>query len=394
VVTPKLKEIVLALCTFNARREVPIFSKDELEEELENIDDYNELLHEIDRLLLQINICAPNNKDAIGDLFVHLHIQLSNYVWHVGQIHDAVKKVLLHNHEFDREAVRQAKKYIYNTLSITQTENMFITDRDTYLVQLAQNAIVVNDDYCGIKIIGFNLKEIRSIRLFKGLVIDSMYMHFSQNECILNCIENESIIWVNLETGEFKIIPMLPDVDFSPLYFWDNDTLLLTTHHDYVAYRVNVEQATMQLLEDAAVVTISEDFYAFLMHIRLIKPWFILSDRYMYIVFHADAKTIQIVDALRDTTQAISVDHLVDDEPYHDFVVRDSLVLCIAQGQIEIINMHTNRRGLLYPETGYEFLRARLAYINGHKLIALSSLIVDSSKDMVTIYDIQGVDQV
>jgi len=394
LVTPKLKEILLVLYKLNARHESSIFSNDDIAEELENIEDYNELLHEIDRLLQQINTCVPSDKDTIRMLLVHLDIQLSNYVWHVEQIRDAVQKVLLHTNESEINVVRDAKKHINNTISITQTNSMSIIDRDTYIVQLMQQDIVINDDYYGIKVIDFNLKEIRSIRIFKGAVIDSIYMHFSQNECILNCVENESIIWVNLVTGEFKIIPMLFDVGFSPLYFWDNSTLILTTYHDYAAYRVNWELSTVQLLEDSAIATISKDFYTFLMRIRQVKPWFILSNEYMYIMFNSDAKTIQIVDVLLDTIQTISVDHLVDNEPYHDFVVRNSFVMCIAQGQIEIINIHTNNRALLYPATGYEFLRARLAIVKGcHKIIALSSLIVNSSKDMVTIYDIQEVDQ-
>lgn len=82
-------------------------------------------------------------------------------------------------------------------------ENEITMDNDIYFLQVVKNKIVVNYNYEGILILDSNLSVIKKIDIYQDFCIYNAIV-LNGDEVLFNCIENNIIFVVNIETSEIK----------------------------------------------------------------------------------------------------------------------------------------------------------------------------------------------
>lgn len=69
-----------------------IFSKNELEEQTSNLEDFSKVIMELRSILSNLDGETHSMEDIIENL-LQLHLKYSDFIWHIDQIHELVKKV-------------------------------------------------------------------------------------------------------------------------------------------------------------------------------------------------------------------------------------------------------------------------------------------------------------
>jgi hypothetical protein len=88
-----LRRILQLLQDLNSRVKTPIISESEFTEEYENLDEFSELPRQIEVLVGKLKCVNSDDIDTIVENLIHLHLKLSDCIWHLDQIHELVKRV-------------------------------------------------------------------------------------------------------------------------------------------------------------------------------------------------------------------------------------------------------------------------------------------------------------
>lgn len=82
-------------------------------------------------------------------------------------------------------------------------ENEITIYNDIYFLKIVKNKIVVNNNYEGILILNSDLSVIKKIDIYQDFCIYNAIV-LNNNEVLFNCVENNYIFVVNIETSEIK----------------------------------------------------------------------------------------------------------------------------------------------------------------------------------------------
>ncbi|AIG26583.1 hypothetical protein [Brevibacillus laterosporus] len=69
-----------------------IISQEELEEQMANLEEFTNLVVELRTVLSKLD----GDKHSVGDVvenLLQLHLKYSDYIWHIDQIHELIKKM-------------------------------------------------------------------------------------------------------------------------------------------------------------------------------------------------------------------------------------------------------------------------------------------------------------
>ena len=80
------------------------------------------------------------------------------------------------------------------------------TNNDIYFMEVVEEKIIINDNYDGVLILDSDLNILKSIRLLEELSIDTSFLNNQQ--IVLYCYENQCLIYINIDTYEYKIISL------------------------------------------------------------------------------------------------------------------------------------------------------------------------------------------
>lgn len=91
----ELKSVLSLLQEINSQCKSAVITQEEFEEETENLKDFKGLLNNLKKLVDSIED-SNKNKDEIDstvEQLIHLHLKLSDSIWHIEQIHELVKRM-------------------------------------------------------------------------------------------------------------------------------------------------------------------------------------------------------------------------------------------------------------------------------------------------------------
>lgn len=74
-------------------KEFNIITKDEINEEYENIHNFNKTIKKLNSVMENINEETINEKDSLRREIVHLHLAIGDIEWQLDQIHDMIRKI-------------------------------------------------------------------------------------------------------------------------------------------------------------------------------------------------------------------------------------------------------------------------------------------------------------
>ncbi|SDZ27306.1 parallel beta-helix repeat (two copies) [Thermoactinomyces sp. DSM 45892] len=133
------------------------------------------------------------------------------------------------------------------------------------MLDIVSNNIVVNNNYTGIQILDSRLNLVRCIEPFDDIAIYSLYKHHSNKEIILYCPENECLVHVNLDSGDFRKIELdnqFSEVVFSSIYLWKNEEVMFTDYRGHF-YRLCIESGAIRTVDLNSIKTCYTSFYRF-----------------------------------------------------------------------------------------------------------------------------------
>ncbi|MBA4502911.1 hypothetical protein [Marinobacterium marinum] len=71
-----------------------IITQEEINEQKANLEDYQRMFFELDNILSRIERDELDSVDDTVEALVQLHLKYSDYIWHIDQIHELVKKMV------------------------------------------------------------------------------------------------------------------------------------------------------------------------------------------------------------------------------------------------------------------------------------------------------------
>lgn len=70
-----------------------VLSQAEIDEQMENLNDFQSMVVELKKILFDFKTCHSMSVDETVELLLQLHLKFSDYIWHVDQLHELVKKM-------------------------------------------------------------------------------------------------------------------------------------------------------------------------------------------------------------------------------------------------------------------------------------------------------------
>lgn len=86
----KTLDIILNLNDACAKK---IITQEEINEQKDNLEDYKIMFFEIENILSKIEKDNLDSVDDTVEALVQLHFKYSDYIWHIDQMHELVKKM-------------------------------------------------------------------------------------------------------------------------------------------------------------------------------------------------------------------------------------------------------------------------------------------------------------
>jgi hypothetical protein len=117
---------------------------------------------------------------------------------------------------------------------VKKIKEIIQSENDIYFLEVISSKIVINNNYKGIIILSQDLEILKEVDIFDDIMIYSGYINEISEELLLFCPENECLVYVNINTYEWKVINIcgnLNNIVFSPVYMWDINELILSTYN-------------------------------------------------------------------------------------------------------------------------------------------------------------------
>ncbi|MEO3943961.1 hypothetical protein [Gorillibacterium sp. CAU 1737] len=265
---------------------------------------------------------------------------------------------------------------------IFKMRNHSQNDNDIYFLEVVSNKIVVNNNYDGIQIFDNDLKLISKVNILDELTIYSSFNNYENEEILLFCPENEFIVYIDLNTCDYKIIYLkddLKNVVFSSIYSWSGNNIILSTYKGEF-YNVSIEENTIKLLDCNEVDKLYPTLYKFYQRLSQYKVINIHQNEYIAII-QDENNDIAVFNYYDQTKQNLKM--LVSKFVNIEFIGRTFAVVNEEEIKVET---DYNEESLI-PNEKFTFLRARFFWnMNDIFLVTLSSSKSNDNHSNIDIY--------
>ena len=237
--------------------------------------------------------------------------------------------------------------------------NRFISDNDIYFMEILDDLIVINDNYCGVIILNNNLEQVNKIELFDDITIYSSFKH--SKELLLFCPDNDCFVYLNLY--RYAIIPLesFKNCIFSPLYFWDKDNVILI---DYQGHLVNVNLIQKRL----GFIDENNKIWG-----KIRKEMKKMEGFWPYKIYEKEKRAIVISDNSRvrliDYNQSTKVINEFNKEEYHDFEWVNEYLVKISDDKVKVY--YNNKDIIDKASKQYIFLKGKIMELDKSKFFFL-----------------------
>lgn len=89
-----LSDVLSLVKRLNTQLTPPVVSAEELQQEEENLQDIRELLRSVSSLVTTIGAKLGRSGEDLTEGLIHLHLKLSDMMWHIDQIDELLIKVI------------------------------------------------------------------------------------------------------------------------------------------------------------------------------------------------------------------------------------------------------------------------------------------------------------
>ncbi|MDU0328932.1 hypothetical protein ACTNDP_20315 [Paenibacillus barengoltzii] len=89
----ELMRTYTVLSRLNASCREQVISQEELDEQDSNFEDLRKILIELGNILTKLESNDLKSVDETVETLLQLHLKFSDYIWHIDQVHELVKKM-------------------------------------------------------------------------------------------------------------------------------------------------------------------------------------------------------------------------------------------------------------------------------------------------------------
>lgn len=257
-----------------------------------------------------------------------------------------------------------------------------LANNDVYFMEVLEDIVVINDNYCGFLLFNSNLEQICRVKIFEGLSIYSSFKH--GRKILLFCPENNCLVYFDLNSNEKKIISLkeFEGWIFSPLYIWYQNNVILS---DYNGHFVNVDLKRGELyiidIKDMAYQDVKEE----VAKLREFQIYKICSRKKKRAIIYFQESKVRLIDY----DQEVKVINEFEREQYYDYDWNGDYITKISEDKVEII--HGNSKTIYSPAENYNFLKGRIMGVSGDKyFFLLSALKSDDENSKIEKIKLNG----
>jgi len=262
---------------------------------------------------------------------------------------------------------------------LQKIKELKIKDNDTYFMESVGDRVVINRNDEGILVLDNQLSEMLEIPLFPGLNIHAALYSHSQNSALLLCPRNDCLIFVDLKSKLYDILPIEKNekaVFNTKLYVWYDDIILMATM-DGVFYEYVLGGNRLTQLDGEEIDNDYPKFYSFWSTTRKYTPIEISHTPYGYIYGDRITQEYGFYDFDKNTERNIRVP---DIEP-EEVIFRNGIWVLGADNQIRISTEKTREdSSIAYDQTSIRlaegYLVRKIRFINFTRHPRIIALVV------------------
>lgn len=132
---------------------------------------------------------------------------------------------------------------------------------DIWFLKTVNNKIIINNNYSGISIYNEKFDLMKIIFIIDNLTIYFSYVN--NNEILLYCAENMKLIYINVDSYEYKIINLTEDmteITFSKAYVWHKSIVILSSYNSDF-FEVDLNKSEIKRIDRKRIKKYYYDFY-------------------------------------------------------------------------------------------------------------------------------------
>lgn len=272
-------------------------------------------------------------------------------------------------------------------MKITKKLESTFTDNIIYILESTHKNLLINKNGDSVSMLGKDINTIEYIKLKDSVYISSMLHNNEGNKVLLYCPDDTLLIYgdmISKRTFSIKINE-LKERYLTPLYEWDTNNVLLSTHDKYF-YQLDCTTEQLEEISTEKVIQNNPQFYSFWQIVQ--KHGFgyqINSQQKTFIYKDEDRKEIVYFDFINNI-KTVTQD---PQTKYHDIVYLNGFFIFVAEENLTIVKGND-----IYhystEKPSYSFLRARLM-IEGNKTFMITLTTNDSGSiiNKITKYELE-----
>ncbi|SFS45727.1 hypothetical protein [Marininema halotolerans] len=219
----------------------------------------------------------------------------------------------------------------------------FEKDNDLYFSKAVSDQVIINNGYKGLKILDINLQDVKILDIFDDITIHHAFINHLNKEIILDCPDNNCIVYIDLTSGFFNIINNNNHkYKFRDVYCWYGDNFILSTEDGSLVKLNKTNKDISNIKKINLPFTFQES----------LKGYRVSYDN--VIDYNRKEKKLDVINFLDRNYFSIKILDYMD---IHDFVIRKNIIILVSEDEILICNenkiIHKIR-----PEKHYMFMRA------------------------------------
>ncbi|APC40576.1 hypothetical protein [Clostridium estertheticum] len=250
-----------------------------------------------------------------------------------------------------------------------KTKEFKQNDNDIYFIGNLADKIIINDNYNGILILDNNLELIKKLEIFDDITVYSHFINNVDEEILLFCPDNECMVYINVETYEYKVIYLkngLENLIFSNLYEWSVNGLVLSTYNGEF-YSICIDEKIIEKIDYKEVERLYPKLYKFYKESTKQKVIKLFPDEYIAII-EEEKRNINAFNYKEQTKHVLNNASI----NFIDIEFKDGIFVLVDENIIEIITIRDKE--ILHPDENYIFLKAKfVSKLDCICLVTLSS---------------------
>ena len=253
-------------------------------------------------------------------------------------------------------------------------------NHDLFPLVILKDFIVCSSEDQDLKVFDKSLKRLENIFLINDMLVDRTYKNFLKNEVILYSHDNACLIWINIVTRSYKVVPIdIISHDFTQIYCWIDDYVIFVTY-DAQYYKFDIKKGVLYLINYSFV---KDKCLQLGILFNMYKPDCVSRLENGYIVKdYRDGSLVSIItpDSIRKVDPPAF--------PYHNVVYAYGKVVFVGETKIQVVN-ESNQIFILLPQKGYNFLIVEPRQ-DGQRLelVVLSGYLPDHRYSLINVYGV------